>query len=49
MLFENIDNNILKKKKVMDLCYKKKIKNSLYYENYIYEPALKYTKMDGPI
>ena len=27
----------------------RKIKNSLYYENYIYEPALKYTKMAGLI
>ena len=27
----------------------RKIENSLYYENYIYEPTLKYTKMTGPI
>ena len=27
----------------------RKIENSLYYENYIYGPALKYIKMNGPI
>ena len=27
----------------------RKIRNSLYYENYIYEPTLKYTKIAGPI
>ena len=27
----------------------KKIENSLYYEDYIYRSALKYTKMASPI
>ena len=43
-----MDSNILKKNNNR-LMLSRKIENSLYYENYIYRPVLKYTKMAGPI
>ena len=51
MLFGNMDINILKKKKVMSLCYQEILEIhyiwKLYIYIYIYESALKYTKMAG--
>ena len=52
MLFKNINSNILKKKKVMDLCYQEileihYIMKTIYI--YIYGVALKYAKIADPI
>ena len=51
MLFKNINSNILKKKKSNGLMLSRNIRNSLYYENYIYiyGVALKYAKIADPI